>query len=276
MPVDLILVPQGAEYSAVTRGLKTGVALNANRPDVCAIPIGIKALDYLERTSLIKETERVSPWRGKNVLLMGLGGGLSEQCKPGDIVLPKALKVGVDSAFFSSVNGLAERGGDVDSVESSFVYPSAQPIGSMDVVDPSLIQSLHQTLIDNVSNLVCPPKIVIANGVTSDRIITTALEKQWLAQTYDAAVVDMEGAHILNFLQHRGAQVGIVRVISDGRETDIPELNAALDEDGHLNIGIMLWQFFQQPVAAAHLVQGSLKGLRCLERIAACCASLRV
>ena len=276
MPVDLILVPQGAEYSAVTRGLKASGSLNANRPDVWAIPFGIKALNYLERVSLMRENERVPLWNGKNILLMGLGGSLSGQCKPGDIVLPKSLKVGVDSACCYSGDILPEDGGDVNGVERSSVYPSAQQIWSVDVFEPSLIQALYQTLIHTLSDLPCPPKIVIAHGVTSDRIITTALEKQWLGRAYDAAVVDMEGAHIVDFFQHRGAQVGIVRVISDGSETDIPELNVAIDEEGSLNFGAMIWQFFQQPVAAAHLVQGSLKGLKRLERIAACCAFLDV
>lgn len=272
MPVDLILVPQGAEYSAVIRGLKKCVALNANRPKVCAIPLGLKALDYLKHCSFMGESEQAFPWMNKNVLLMGLGGSLSEQYKPGDIVLPKSLKFGIDRVFFSSVDFLAERGGDVNAVE----IPSVQQNLSMYVIEPSLIQALYQALSDQVSGLSCPPKVVIADGVTSDRIITTAVEKQWLGQTYNAAVVDMEGAHILNFFQHRGAHVGIVRVISDGSETDIPELNVAIDEDGNLNVGAMIWQFFQQPVAASHLVQGSLKGLRRLESIAVCCASLRV
>ena len=276
MPIDLILVPQGAEYLAITRGIKTGVALNSNCPEICPIPLGIKALDYLERASLMRKKEQAHPWKGKNVLLMGLGGSLSKQCQPGDIVLPKSLRGGVDRGFCSSGNVLAEYGEDVDSVESSSVYSSAEPIGSMDVIDTSLIQALHQRLIDTVSELSCPPKVVISHGVTSDRIITTATEKQWLGQVYDAAVVDMESTHIFKFFQYRGAQVGIVRVISDGSEADIPELNSTIDRDGNLNFGAMIWQFFQQPVAAAHLVQGSLKGLKRLETIAACCASLDV
>ncbi len=74
MSIDLIFVPQGAEYKAVCRGL----AGSMTKPEVVAIPIGVKPVSrYLQGRK----------FPGKRVLLMGLGGSLSPQHQVGDVVV---------------------------------------------------------------------------------------------------------------------------------------------------------------------------------------------
>jgi len=71
-----ILVPQGAEYQAVCRGLNQ---VRGSKPTVVAIPMGVQPLrQYLQQ--LVGD-------RPTNVLLMGLCGSLSPKYGVGDLVL---------------------------------------------------------------------------------------------------------------------------------------------------------------------------------------------
>ena len=79
---DVILVPQGAEYQAVCRGL-TRVA--TPKPLVMPIPVGPEPVTrYLERW---QETGHSLNTPQPRVLLVGLCGSLSPDYKIGDIVL---------------------------------------------------------------------------------------------------------------------------------------------------------------------------------------------
>ncbi|MBR8829266.1 MAG: phosphorylase [Gomphosphaeria aponina SAG 52.96 = DSM 107014] len=74
LPIDVILVPRGAEYKAVCRGLSLS---NSPQPEVMPIPVGINAL-----TGYLTNYELKSV-----VLLMGLCGSLSPQYVAGDVVI---------------------------------------------------------------------------------------------------------------------------------------------------------------------------------------------
>ncbi len=77
LSINTIVVPQGAEYQAVCRGLQQ----KANKIQVIAIPIGTK--DVLQ--VLVKRSfEFTTPQR---VLILGLCGSLSQQYSVGDTVL---------------------------------------------------------------------------------------------------------------------------------------------------------------------------------------------
>ena len=77
LSINTIVVPQGAEYQAVCRGLQQ----KANKIQVIAIPIGTK--DVLQ--VLVKRSfEFTTPQR---VLIMGLCGSLCQQYSVGDTVL---------------------------------------------------------------------------------------------------------------------------------------------------------------------------------------------
>jgi hypothetical protein len=79
---QIILVPQGAEYQAVCRGLSR---VQPVKPLVLPIPVGPKPVtEYLERWQETKAYVKAKP---KSVLVMGLGGSLSSQLAVGDVVL---------------------------------------------------------------------------------------------------------------------------------------------------------------------------------------------
>ncbi|WP_392480716.1 phosphorylase [Nostoc sp. C110] len=77
LPINTILVPQGAEYKAVCRGLS---GVTGSIPTVVAIPVGMKPLlKYLHQGQFLVPKSRV--------LIMGICGSLSDRYKVGDIVL---------------------------------------------------------------------------------------------------------------------------------------------------------------------------------------------
>ncbi|MEH2441114.1 5'-methylthioadenosine/S-adenosylhomocysteine nucleosidase family protein [Nostoc sp.] len=77
LSINTILVPQGAEYKAVCRGLRGG---NGSMPTVVAIPVGMKPLlKYLQQAQVLAPKSRV--------LIMGICGSLSDRYPVGDIVL---------------------------------------------------------------------------------------------------------------------------------------------------------------------------------------------
>lgn len=78
LSIDTIVVPQGAEYQAVRRGLKQTKVQNVN---VISIPIGMNNV----RQNLAKGSSQKTP--PQQVLLVGLCGSLSPLYSVGDMVL---------------------------------------------------------------------------------------------------------------------------------------------------------------------------------------------
>ncbi len=81
LSINTILVPQGAEYKAVCRGLS---GVTASMPTVVAIPVGMKPLlKYLQKSP--GNAQFLAP--KSKVLIMGICGSLSDRYTVGDIVL---------------------------------------------------------------------------------------------------------------------------------------------------------------------------------------------
>lgn len=110
-------------------------------------------------------------------------------------------------------------------------------------------------------------KVPIVSGVTSDRVISTAIEKQQLATQFKADVVDMEGAFALEVLNEIGVTVATVRVVSDDCDRDLPNLARAFNGDGSLQPVALVTAMVRQPIAATRLIRGSLHGLKVLQSI---------
>ncbi|MEA5447841.1 phosphorylase [Leptolyngbya sp. CCNP1308] len=78
MPIQVILVPAGAEYQAVMRGLKAV----PHAPPVVAVPAGPMAF-----RAFLKTWKDRSRFANQEILLMGLGGSLSPRHSAGDAIL---------------------------------------------------------------------------------------------------------------------------------------------------------------------------------------------
>lgn len=126
--------------------------------------------------------------------------------------------------------------------------------------DPELTMMLQQRL------LLPTPQV---RALTSDRLVWAAAEKQQLHRQYQAEVVDMEGYAALEVLSPAKVPVAMVRAISDNWDHDLPDLNPALDPNGSLQPFPLAIGLLRQPLAAARLIRGSLRGLQALRNVAA-------
>ena len=210
IPIHTILVPAGAEYKAVKRGL-TNVQ---NAPQLVAIPAGPQGLE-----AFLCDWQVPKP--NDHLLLMGLGGSLVSKYGVGETIAIQKIWNPVTEEIFECNAELTEW----------------------------LVQQL---------------KITAGTGVTSDRIITSAKEKQQMGRTYSAVVVDMEGAVLLKDLS---ARVGIIRVISDSCESDLPDIEEAIAPNGSLKPIQIAISFAKKPKAAIQLIKGSLMALNELEAL---------
>lgn len=232
LPIDAILVPQGAEYQAVCQGLSQ---ILSPKPLVVPIPVGPKpTTQYLDQWLQTRQTQSLPQTR---VLLMGLCGSLSPDHAIGDIVLYQdCLYVPPASAQLSN---LASR-------------PQLQEC------DREFTHWLHSNLKEQAS---------VVRSLTCDRIIRSSAEKHQLHHSYDASVVDMEGFAVLNILSQAGIAVAMVRVVSDESHYNLPDLNSALNSDGSLEPFPLAISLLREPVAAIRLIRGALRGLKVLQQL---------
>ncbi|MEM8501610.1 MAG: hypothetical protein AAF716_00480 [Cyanobacteria bacterium P01_D01_bin.1] len=209
--IHIVLVPAGAEFKAVKRGLSEVL----NPPQLVAIPAGPKGLKTFLRGWKVPDLE------GKGLLLMGLGGSLSVGHEVGKaIALRKIWNAASDEVLFC----------DHKATEH-------------------IVQQLG---------------IFSGVGVSCDRVITLAKEKQQLGDRYSADVVDMESAVLLQTLS---VPVAIVRVVSDDCGGDLPDIESAITPNGSLKPLQIALSFARKPQAAIRLVRGSLIGLKQLEQL---------
>ncbi len=161
------------------------------------------------------------------VMVMGLCGGLGIDRAVGDIVL-------VQTCLFYPASGV----------------PVSQHFDS----------DMTTWLFDRLA-----PSASLGNGVTSDRLIWSATEKQALHQKSGADVVDMEGFAVLRTLSD--AKVAMVRVVSDDCRHNLPDLSSAISLAGSLQPIPLAIGLLRQPIAATRLIAGSLKGLSILQNV---------
>lgn len=228
-PFNFILVPQGQEYRAVLKGLQT---INSSTIKVLPIPIGSQYLTVYLKKWL--DSEVVKSQSSIRVLVLGLCGSLSPNLRVGDVVV------------YQNCLPLLSNSSDQD------------PENSMAVSwDNDLTLALYQKLVS--SHLV--------RGLTTDRVITTAIEKQTLSQLYPAEVVDMEGLILLNYFTKAGIKAAMVRVVSDTSYQDLPDLSTAIDRNGRLKIFPLIKVLLQHPVRGLKLISSGLKSLAVLQQL---------
>ena len=224
---NAILVPKGAEYSAVSRGVQKVVATPplAPLPQVFAIPVGPQPVtQYLQQWLQTWKTRTQCP---PQILMMGLCGSLTAKHRVGEVVSYRGC---YDGSQFSSV--------PMSLTPRSVMEWDDQGVGASPVM-----------------------------GVTCDRIIHTAAQKHQLATTYQADVVDMEGFAALSFFQVRQIPMAILRVVSDDAHHDLPDLTSVLTSTGELQPLPLAINLLRQPFGAMRLIQGSLRGLRVLSEV---------
>ncbi len=105
-------------------------------------------------------------------------------------------------------------------------------------------------------------------AISSNKVIATATEKQFIREKYGCDVVDMEGTAILEFFAALDLPVTMLRVVSDDVASDIPDLSAAIDQNGKLQGRQLAIGLMREPRKGLRLVRGALRALRALEQFA--------
>lgn len=190
-----------------------------------SIPMGPQPVQRFLQQWL--QTEVQSLGHSPSVLLVGLCGSLTTQLHIGDRVL-----------YQSCTDGR--------------ISPSVPPL----CCDAPLLKALQERL---------HPSVTKVTGLMCDRMVHLATEKGMLAQRYGAQVVDMEGFTFLQAFTEMEISVGMLRVVSDDAQHDVPDLAAAMTETGELKPLALASTLMRQPRRALRLVQGSLLGLKQLE-----------
>ena len=103
-------------------------------------------------------------------------------------------------------------------------------------------------------------------ALSVDHIVTRATEKRALAQHRGCHAIDMESLTLLARLHRAGSSVAVLRVVSDGVDDDLPDLNAALDAAGNLDARALARVCLFSPLATLRLTRGAFRALRALRR----------
>lgn len=82
-----------------------------------------------------------------------------------------------------------------------------------------------------------------------DCVVTTIREKERLGRLYESDAVDMESHAAVTLLQSAGVRTAVLRIGSDGANAALPNLNAAINNDGTLNGGALLREMLAAPRA---------------------------
>jgi len=197
------------------------------KPWVVPIPVGPKPVTHY--LERWQQTEDFLTAKPLGILLMGLCGSLSPQLAVGDIVQYQTC-----------------------------AYMSNQTTALLRSCDDELTTVLRHKLGEEVSGV---------RGLTSDRIIVSAQEKRHLGQLYNSQVVDMEGFAVLEILSGAGVAVGMVRVVSDDADHNLPNLPSAISPEGSLQPLPLALGMMRQPIAASRLIRGAIHGLRVLQDV---------
>lgn len=201
--------------------------IKSPKPLVVPIPVGSKPVT--DYLEQWQQTEDFLTAKPLGILLMGLCGSLSPQLAVGNIV-----------------------------VYQTCAYMSNKTTGLLHSCDSELTTLLRHKLGEEVSEV---------RGLTSDRIIVSAQEKRHLGQLYNTQVVDMEGFAALEILSRLGVAVGIVRVVSDDADHNLPNLPSAISPEGSLQPLPLALGMMRQPIAATRLIRGAMHGLRVLQEV---------
>jgi hypothetical protein len=104
----------------------------------------------------------------------------------------------------------------------------------------------------------------LIDNLTSDRLICEVETKKELAEIHQTNAVDMESYHVLAECKKRSIDLGIVRVVSDGLDFDLPDLSDAIVE-GEMIAEKLAIAMISQPCRSYYLVKNALKALKELE-----------
>ncbi|MBE9175444.1 hypothetical protein IQ225_09250 [Synechocystis salina LEGE 06155] len=132
---------------------------------------------------------------------------------------------------------------------------------------PEYVGDRH--LMEQINHWLGPHwQIPLVKGITVSQVVCRGAEKQRLGQKSGAQVVDMENTAVLTFGARFQIPVAILRVVSDTMAQDLPDLGGVFTDQGALQPLPLAKALLRRPLAASHLIQGSLRACGQLTAIA--------
>ena len=92
------------------------------------------------------------------------------------------------------------------------------------------------------------------SGLSVERVVTRASEKEALRLAHGAIAVDMESYEVASFCVESGIPVGVMRVVSDEAHEDLPDFNRSLDEHGEMVRWKLAHRMLVRPTASLRLI----------------------
>ncbi len=230
----LVLVPRGAEYRSVQRGLKK-ISDNSSI-QILEIPAGETVREFLR--DLVQDWKLV-----KQVFVLGLCGGLTDAVTVGQVGCYECCRLAAGRTA-----------------------PQPPILGEPELIERFM--SPQNIVLSGIQERGLGG-FIQWKAVTTEQVIATEVEKRSLHATTGCDVVDMETFWILDFMGQRGVGVMVLRVVSDGVAGDLPDLAQVFDGAGVLQPWALVGAFVRKPVAALRLIRGSIVALQKLEDCAA-------
>jgi adenosylhomocysteine nucleosidase len=148
------------------------------------------------------------------LVLLGVGGVISNDLKIGDVVISKDVRYH-----------------DVDAIGLGFALGEVPFLGvNIFDADPTLVEKAQQASVQALSKLQYKyaamggpnsrPKVLVGRIITGDQFISGSGKKKQLIESFSGDCVDMEGAAVAQtaYLNNRGFV--IIRALSDECEND--------------------------------------------------------
>ena len=106
---------------------------------------------------------------------------------------------------------------------------------------PELVERAHRICVDN--NL----RVSLGGIVTVDHVVSGPHDKAYLGTKNDSRAVDMESFAFAKECNDRGVQFVVVRACLDPMDMLLPDLEGAVDEEGHTDIAGAVKKMIQKP-----------------------------
>lgn len=196
-------------------------------------------------------TEKLSAHLSRNqysgLLIIGLAGALDDRLRVGDTVIYDSC---CRFKHFSAGSFAREK----RDAREEFASRNCDPALSAVVCEKLQAGRIHCLRV---------------RGVTAERIIVSAAEKDVLHRLAGAAVVDMETHQVMTVCTEFHLPVTVVRVISDEANQTLPDFNYALNQDGKISGTRALVVLVRRPAAALRFLLNLRLALRALKRTTA-------
>jgi len=219
----------------VCRGRFNGLAVTVLQTEIGAPRFAERLQDHL------------SIFNYDALLVIGLAGALDPALRTGEVVI-----------YDRCLDG---RGAEARLQNRSKENPLACDEIARNACDARLAQKLFEVL--NKRGLHC----VRGAGALVERIVIDAQTKLELGRQLRAAAADMESYLVLAAVAEAQLPCAVLRIVLDEASSDLPDFNAALGQDGRMELRLVLQAMRARPLSTLHFLRSLRPALRALRQV---------